>query len=82
MDSRSLTVAAEDPASLASFESAAVVELVGENPLGLADEVILGALDEVKGAICYFALDLFDTSFAPLFFVTAAVNVLVVLGWR
>eukprot|EP00965_Chrysotila_dentata_P030443 1013392-Pleurochrysis_carterae.AAC.1 len=47
MDSRLLTVAAEDPASLASFESAVVVELiVGENPLGLADESILGALDE------------------------------------
>eukprot|EP00965_Chrysotila_dentata_P023863 790528-Pleurochrysis_carterae.AAC.1 len=36
MDSRSLTVAAEDPTSLASFKSAVVVELPGENPLGLA----------------------------------------------
>eukprot|EP00965_Chrysotila_dentata_P166818 5508363-Pleurochrysis_carterae.AAC.1 len=46
MDSRSLTVAAEDPASLASSESAVVVELVGETPLGFADESILGTLDE------------------------------------
>eukprot|EP00965_Chrysotila_dentata_P075759 2503172-Pleurochrysis_carterae.AAC.1 len=83
MDSRSLTVAAEDPASLASFESAVVVELVGENPLCLADESTLGALDEVKGVVCYFALKLFDTSCAPLFFVSrAAVDVLVVLRWR
>eukprot|EP00965_Chrysotila_dentata_P042307 1403791-Pleurochrysis_carterae.AAC.1 len=34
----SLAAAAEDPARLAAFESAVVVELVGENPLGLANE--------------------------------------------
>eukprot|EP00965_Chrysotila_dentata_P179849 5937981-Pleurochrysis_carterae.AAC.1 len=82
MDSRSLTEAAEDPASLASFESAVVVEIVGKNPIGLADESFLGARDEVKGVVCYFALAVFDTSCKPLFFVRAAVDVLVVLGWR
>eukprot|EP00965_Chrysotila_dentata_P207544 6184185-Pleurochrysis_carterae.AAC.2 len=75
MNFRSLTVAAEDPASLALFESAVVVELVG-----LADESILGALDEVKGVVCYFALKGFDTNCAPLFFIRAAVDLLVVLG--
>eukprot|EP00965_Chrysotila_dentata_P175120 5780555-Pleurochrysis_carterae.AAC.1 len=82
MNSRSLTVAAEDPASLASFESAVIVELVGKNPLGLADESIFGVLDEVKGVVCYLALELFDISCASLFFVRAAVDVLIVFGWR
>eukprot|EP00965_Chrysotila_dentata_P074131 2448203-Pleurochrysis_carterae.AAC.1 len=62
MDSRSLTVAAEDPASLAALKSAVIVELAGKNSLGLADDSILGALDKVKGVVCYFALELFDTS--------------------
>eukprot|EP00965_Chrysotila_dentata_P157830 5214108-Pleurochrysis_carterae.AAC.1 len=38
LNSRSLTVAAEYPAGFASFEGAVVVELVGEDPLGLADK--------------------------------------------
>eukprot|EP00965_Chrysotila_dentata_P099446 3287945-Pleurochrysis_carterae.AAC.1 len=75
------TLPAEYPARFASFESAVVVELVDEIPLGLADENFGGALEEVKGVVCYIALERFDTSFAPLFFVRAAVDVLVVLGW-
>eukprot|EP00965_Chrysotila_dentata_P121415 4013950-Pleurochrysis_carterae.AAC.1 len=66
MNSGSLTVAAEDTARFASFESAVVVDLVGENLLGLADESIFGALDEDKGVVCYFAIELFDTSCATL----------------
>eukprot|EP00965_Chrysotila_dentata_P004488 145882-Pleurochrysis_carterae.AAC.4 len=82
MNSRSLIVAAEDPAHFASFEGAVVVDLVGENPLGLAEAYVsvLGALDKVKCVVCYFALELFGTRCAPLFFVRAAVDVLVVPG--
>eukprot|EP00965_Chrysotila_dentata_P106180 3506703-Pleurochrysis_carterae.AAC.1 len=72
MNSGSLTVAAEDPARFAAFEGAIVVELVGEDPLGLADERVLGALNEVKGIVCYFALEICYTSCAPLYFVRAA----------
>eukprot|EP00965_Chrysotila_dentata_P080552 2657853-Pleurochrysis_carterae.AAC.1 len=45
MNSRSLTVAAENPARFASFEGAVVVELVGEHPFGLADERVLWTLN-------------------------------------
>eukprot|EP00965_Chrysotila_dentata_P137127 4535641-Pleurochrysis_carterae.AAC.6 len=78
----SLTVAAEYPARFASFRGSVVVELVGEDPLGLADEHVLGARDEVKGIVRYVALELFDASRAPHFFIRAAVDALVVLGWR
>eukprot|EP00965_Chrysotila_dentata_P064369 2132930-Pleurochrysis_carterae.AAC.1 len=71
MNSGSLTVTAEDPTRFASFEGAVIVKLVGENPLGLADESILERL--TRCVVCYFALELFDTSCAPLFFVRAAV---------
>eukprot|EP00965_Chrysotila_dentata_P156423 5168317-Pleurochrysis_carterae.AAC.1 len=80
MNSGSLTVAAEDPTRFVSFERAVVVELVVEDPLGLADESVLGALDEVKGVVCYFALELFHTSCAPLLFIRAAMDIFVVLG--
>eukprot|EP00965_Chrysotila_dentata_P169501 5596483-Pleurochrysis_carterae.AAC.1 len=66
LNSGLLNVAAENPASLASFETAVVVELAGENPVGLADESVLGTFDEVTAVVCYFALELFDTSCAPL----------------
>eukprot|EP00965_Chrysotila_dentata_P103617 3420033-Pleurochrysis_carterae.AAC.1 len=72
MNSRSLTVAAEDPACFASFEGAVVVKLVGEHPLGLADERVLWTLKQVKGIVRYLALELLDASCAPLFFVRAA----------
>eukprot|EP00965_Chrysotila_dentata_P026130 866324-Pleurochrysis_carterae.AAC.1 len=76
MDSRSLTVAAKDPASLASFKKAVVVELVGENPLGPADERVLWTLNQFKGIVWYLALDialeLLNASCAPFFFVKAA----------
>eukprot|EP00965_Chrysotila_dentata_P009783 319185-Pleurochrysis_carterae.AAC.1 len=49
MNSRSLTVAAEDPARFTSFEGAVVVKLVGEHPFGLADERVLWTLNQVKG---------------------------------
>eukprot|EP00965_Chrysotila_dentata_P028261 939930-Pleurochrysis_carterae.AAC.1 len=78
MDYRSLTVAAEDPARFASFEGAIVVELVVEHPLGLAEERVLWTLNQVKGSVRYLAL---EPSFAPLLFVRAAVDILVVLGW-
>eukprot|EP00965_Chrysotila_dentata_P152180 5029007-Pleurochrysis_carterae.AAC.1 len=60
MNSRSLTVTAEYPARFASFESAVVVELVGKDPFGLAKKRALWTRDEVKGVVCYFALELFD----------------------
>eukprot|EP00965_Chrysotila_dentata_P175065 5778878-Pleurochrysis_carterae.AAC.1 len=40
MSSKSLTVAPEGPASLASFKSAVVVEINGEDPLGPAHESV------------------------------------------
>eukprot|EP00965_Chrysotila_dentata_P055586 1844208-Pleurochrysis_carterae.AAC.1 len=44
-DSRLLTVAAEDPAArFASFEDAVDIELVSDNPLGLADKRVLWTL--------------------------------------
>eukprot|EP00965_Chrysotila_dentata_P064609 2142114-Pleurochrysis_carterae.AAC.1 len=82
MDFRSFTVAAEDPASLASFEGAVVVKIVGEHPLSLADERVFWTLNQVKGIVHYLALELLNASYAPLFFVRAAVDILVVLGWR
>eukprot|EP00965_Chrysotila_dentata_P034537 1149408-Pleurochrysis_carterae.AAC.1 len=68
MNSRSLTVAAEDPARFASFEGAVVVELVGEHSLGLADERVLWTLNQVKGIVRYLALELLVASSEPLFF--------------
>eukprot|EP00965_Chrysotila_dentata_P236393 6201280-Pleurochrysis_carterae.AAC.15 len=67
---------------LASFESAIVVELVGGDPLGLANENVLGTLDEVERFARHFALELLNASCAPLSFVRAAVDVLWVLGRR
>eukprot|EP00965_Chrysotila_dentata_P027597 917223-Pleurochrysis_carterae.AAC.1 len=81
MNSRLLTVAAEYPARFASFEGAVVIELVGEYPLGLADKRVLWMLNQVKGIVRYFTLELLDASCAPLFFVRAAVDILLVLGW-
>eukprot|EP00965_Chrysotila_dentata_P141416 4673772-Pleurochrysis_carterae.AAC.1 len=47
MSLRLLTIAGEDPGRFAPFESAVLnIELVGENPLGLADESVLGTFDE------------------------------------
>eukprot|EP00965_Chrysotila_dentata_P021789 721626-Pleurochrysis_carterae.AAC.1 len=66
MNSRSLTVAAEYAARFASFKGAVVVEFVGENSIGLADESVFGAFDEVKDVVCYFALELLDLSCALL----------------
>eukprot|EP00965_Chrysotila_dentata_P002173 71570-Pleurochrysis_carterae.AAC.1 len=80
MNSRSLTLAAEDPASRASFKSAAVVELVGEYPLGLADEGVLLTFNQVKGIVRYLPLELLDASCAPLLSVRAAVMSLSFLG--
>eukprot|EP00965_Chrysotila_dentata_P183586 6062139-Pleurochrysis_carterae.AAC.1 len=41
-----ITVAAEYPARFTSFEGAVVVELVGDNPLDLADERVLWTLNQ------------------------------------
>eukprot|EP00965_Chrysotila_dentata_P143202 4731774-Pleurochrysis_carterae.AAC.1 len=82
MDSRSLTIAAEYPARFASFEGAVVVKLVGEAPLGFVDERVLWTLVQVKGIVCCLALELLSASCAPFFFVRAAMDFLVVLGWR
>eukprot|EP00965_Chrysotila_dentata_P213760 6187823-Pleurochrysis_carterae.AAC.6 len=54
MNSTSLTVAADDPASLGSFEKAVVVEPVREDQFDLADESVLGTLDKVKGVDGYY----------------------------
>eukprot|EP00965_Chrysotila_dentata_P256366 6212518-Pleurochrysis_carterae.AAC.6 len=63
----SFTVAAEYPARFASLQGAVVVELVGEDSLGLANERDLWTLDQVKGSVRYFALELLDASCALLF---------------
>eukprot|EP00965_Chrysotila_dentata_P162420 5364299-Pleurochrysis_carterae.AAC.3 len=82
MNSGSLTLTAELPARCVSFKDAVVVELVGEDPLGLADERVVWTLHGVKGVVCYLALELLDASRAPFFFVRAAVDILVVFGRR
>eukprot|EP00965_Chrysotila_dentata_P032290 1076374-Pleurochrysis_carterae.AAC.2 len=71
--------AAKDPARLAAFESAIVVEL---NPLRLASENVLWTLDKAKGVVCHLALELFDASCALLFFIRLAADLLVAFGWR
>eukprot|EP00965_Chrysotila_dentata_P011240 366190-Pleurochrysis_carterae.AAC.1 len=76
MNSRSLTVAAEDPARFMSFEGAVVVKLVGEYPLGLADKRVFWTLDQVKGIVRHLDLELLDASCAPFFFVRATVDIL------
>eukprot|EP00965_Chrysotila_dentata_P223648 6193697-Pleurochrysis_carterae.AAC.1 len=58
MNSWLLAVAAEDPACRAAFESAILVELVGENPLiGFANKHVLWTLDKVKGVVCSLPLN-------------------------
>eukprot|EP00965_Chrysotila_dentata_P099488 3289052-Pleurochrysis_carterae.AAC.1 len=73
MNSRSLNVAAEYPARFnAAFEGAVVDELVGEDPIGLADERVFWTLNQVRGIVRYLASELLDASCAPFFFVRAA----------
>eukprot|EP00965_Chrysotila_dentata_P076999 2542584-Pleurochrysis_carterae.AAC.1 len=83
MNSWSLAVAADDQWRLAAFESAIVVELVGETPLGLANEHVLWTLDKVKGVVCHVPIERFDhANCAPLFFIRPTPDLLVAYGRR